>query len=171
MGDLVDDGTFDVFIYYGHRDVAWVHVFAENLHRLGLDVSLDKSELAPATWSSMSQRGLLGSRSGVLVVSPASVTRPWAQQEYAVMAERAVAGRQRLIPVLLSGVAIPPFAATRLWVDFRGVDGPAYDRRVRELAAALRGERARNPSRGGELVGPPGSGFRPEGRRGGHPAD
>jgi tetratricopeptide (TPR) repeat protein len=163
---LVRDETFDVFISYGHHDAAWVHTFAENLRRVGLEVFLDKWEIAPGdVVVHQLERGLLNSRNGILVVGPASVARPWVQQEYAVMVDRAVAGKQRLIPVLLGEVEVPPFAATRLWVDFRGLDGPEYERRLRQLAAALRGERPERPPRDGELLGPPGSGFRPEGPR------
>lgn len=36
---------------------------------------------------------------------------------------------------------MPPLLAARLYVDFRGVDGPLYDERVRELVRALRGEK------------------------------
>jgi len=162
----VGDETFDVFISYGHQDHAWVHTLAENLHRAGLDVFLDAWEVVPGdVVVHQLERGLLSARNGILVVSPASVGRPWVQQEYAVMVERAVAGEQRLIPVLLGDVEVPPFAAARLWVDFRGADGPEYQRRVDRLVAALRGERPQRPARGGELKAPPGSGFRSEGAR------
>jgi tetratricopeptide (TPR) repeat protein len=160
------DETFDVFVSYGHHDADWVHTLAENLHRLGLDVFLDAWEIAPGdVVVHRLERGLLAARNGVLVVSSASVSRPWVQQEYAVMVDRAVAGKQRLIPVLLGDVEVPPFAATRRWVDFRGVDGPEYQRRVRELVAALQGERPQRPGRERDLLPPPGSGFRPEGAR------
>jgi TIR domain len=138
----VGDETVEVFISYDHQDQAWVRALAENLHRAGLDVFLDAWEIAPGdVVVHQLERGLHNSRNGVLVVSPASVARPWVQQAYAVMVDRAVAGKQRLIPVLLGDVEVPPFAATRLWVDFRGMDGPEYERRVRQLVAALRGER------------------------------
>jgi tetratricopeptide (TPR) repeat protein len=161
----VGDENFDVFISYGHQDTAWVHTLAENLHRAGLDVFLDKWEITPGDVVVHElERGLLGSRNGILVVSPASMARPWVQQEYAVMVGRAVEGTQRLIPVLLGDVEVPPFAATRLWVDFRGVHGPEYERRVRQLVATLRGERPTRPARDGGLSWPS-SEFRPEGAR------
>lgn len=40
----------------------------------------------------------LASRSGILVVSAVSLSRPWVQEEYAAMLVRTLAGRQRLIP-------------------------------------------------------------------------
>jgi len=165
-GSVVDDEQFDAFISYGHQDQAWVHTLAENLQRAGLRVFLDAWEILPGdVVVHQLERGLLSSRNGVLVVSPASVTRPWVQQEYAVMVERAVQGSQRLIPVLLGDVEVPPFAATRLWVDFRGADGPEYQRRVRQLAVALRSERPQRPAGDRELIAPPGSRIRPEGAR------
>jgi hypothetical protein len=142
------DETFDVFISYGHDDAAWVHGLAGDLHQAGLDVFLDEWEIAPGdVVVHQLERGLLNSRNGVLVVSPASVSRPWVQQEYAVMVDRAVGNKQRLIPVLLGDAEVPPFAATRLWVDFRRVEGPEYERRVQRLVAALRGERPQRPPR------------------------
>jgi TIR domain len=161
---VVGDETFDVFISYGHQDQAWVHTLAENLHRAGLAVFLDAWEIIPGdVVVHQLERGLMASRNGVLVVSPASVARPWVQQEYAVMVGRAVESTQRLIPVLLGDVEVPPFAATRLWVDFRGADGPEYARRVRQLVAALKGERPQRPARDDGLAWPSESGFRPEG--------
>jgi hypothetical protein len=152
--------VFDVFISYGHPDADWVHNLAGNLHRAALDVFLDEWEIAPGeVVVHQLERGLLSSRNGVLVISRASVSRPWVQEEYAVMVSRAVEGKQRLIPVLLGDVEVPPFAASRLWVDFRGADGPEYRRRVGQLVAALRGERPQRPPRDGQLVAPLDQGF------------
>jgi TIR domain/CHAT domain len=157
---------FDAFICYSHEDAAWVHALAENLHHAGLDIFLDKWEIGPGdVVVHQLEEGLLHSGNGILVVSPTAVTRPWVRQEYAVMVSRAVEGSQRLIPVLLGDVELPPFAATRAWVDFRGVDGPEYEDRVRELVAAVRGERPERPPRDGQLVPSPGTGVRPEGAR------
>lgn len=147
-GAVMSDETFDVFISYGHADASWVHRLAGKLHQVGLDVFLDEWEIGEGdVVVHQLERGLLNSRNGVLVVSPASVQGPWVQQEYAVMVDRAVANKQRLIPVLLGDAEVPPFAAIRLWVDFRGVDGSEYERRVQRLAAALRGERPQRPPR------------------------
>jgi hypothetical protein len=55
--------------------------------------------------------GIRGSASGVLVVSPHALSRPWVAEEYAVMLTRAVAGRQRLVPVLLADAELPPSPA------------------------------------------------------------
>jgi hypothetical protein len=115
------DSTFEVFISYGHDDAAWVRTLAENLERGGVRTFFDEWEVGPGdVLVHRLEDGLRNSRNGIVVVSPASVQRPWVQEEYATMVRRAVAGIQRLIPVLLGEVELPEFAANRIWVDFRG---------------------------------------------------
>jgi tetratricopeptide (TPR) repeat protein len=157
---------FDVFISYGHQDQAWVRTLAENLYRAGLEVFYDEWEIGPGdVLVHRLDQGIRTSRTGILVVSPASLSRPWVAEEYAAMLTRTVAGQQRLIPVLLGEAELPPFLAARVWVDFRHADGPEYGRRVSQLVAALRGERLPRPSRDGLRAPPPRSSFRPEGTR------
>jgi tetratricopeptide (TPR) repeat protein len=157
---------FDVFISYGHQDQAWVRTLAENLYRAGQEVFYDEWEIDPGdVLVHRLDEGIRTSRNGILVVSPASLSRPWVAEEYAAMLTRTVAGQQRLIPVLLGEAELPPFLAARVWVDFRHADGPEYDRRVSQLVAALRGERPPRPGHDELRAPPPGSGFRPEGTR------
>jgi tetratricopeptide (TPR) repeat protein len=157
---------FDVFISYGHQDQTWVRILAENLYRAGLEVFYDEWEIGPGdVLVHRLDEGIRTSRNGILIVSPASLSRPWVAEEYAAMLTRTVAGQQRLIPVLLGEAELPPFLAARVWVDFRHADGPEYDRRVSQLVAALRGERPPRPVRDEPRAPPPGSGFRPEGTR------
>jgi tetratricopeptide (TPR) repeat protein len=160
------DSTFEVFISYGHDDAAWVRTLAENLERRGIRTFFDEWEIrAGDVLVHKLEEGLRSSRTGIVVVSPASVARPWVQEEYAAMVTAAVAGRQRLIPVLLGEAELPPFAASRLWVDFRQVDGTEYQRRFDELVAALKDELPVRPEPDGRLVLPEGTGTRPEGAR------
>ena len=149
------------------RDAAWVHVLAGNLERLGVRVFLDAWELVAGDLIAVRlQDGLAAAGAVVFVVSPESVGRGWVNEEFAAAVAAAAAGRQRLIPVLLGEVALPPLVAARLYVDFRQVDDPAvYEARVRELAAAVRGEPAASrPAPGGGIVPPPGV-YRAEGPR------
>src|SRR5262249_58285393 len=67
------------------------------------------------------------------------------------------AGSQRLIPVLAGeAVALPPMVASRFYIDFRHASTPgAYEAKVRELAAAIRGQPGQaRPGPGGALVSP-----------------
>jgi len=92
----------------------------------------------------------------VLVASASALERPWVQEEYAAMLTRAVAGNQRLIPLLIEDVELTPFLASRVWVDFRGADGPGYDKKLQELLQALKGPPG-PPPRTGQLKRPPGT--------------
>ncbi len=162
----MSDEIRDVFISYAHADVVWVRALAENLYQAGLEVFYDEWDIAPGdVLVHKLDEGILKSRNGVLIASHASMSRPYVQEEYAAMMTRAIAGEQRLIPVLLEDVEMPPLLASRVWVDFRNIGGPDYEGRVRELVRALKGERQRPPRRTGELSLPPGSGFRAVGAR------
>jgi hypothetical protein len=148
--------SFDVFVSYSRHDADWVRVLAENLYRTGFEVFFDEWEIRSGdVLVHRLEDGIHVATNGVLVVSPASVARPWVLEEYAAMLTRAVAGEQRLIPVLLESAELPPFLASRVWVDFRGAVGPQYEQRFAELVRALRGERGRRPPRDGRVVLPP----------------
>ncbi|WP_250287599.1 toll/interleukin-1 receptor domain-containing protein [Frankia sp. CiP1_Cm_nod2] len=118
-------GGFDVFVSYGHADQEWVRVLAENLERAGLHVFYDEWEISASdVLVHRLDEGIRTSANGILVVSPDALARPWVAEEYAAMLTRAVAGRQRLIPVLLRDAELPPFLAARVYVDFRQAHPP-----------------------------------------------
>jgi hypothetical protein len=158
---------FDVFVSYGHGDQAWVRVLAENLERAGLKVFYDEWEIAAGdVLVHRLDAGIRTSANGILVVSPQALSRPWVAEEYAAMLTRAVAGAQRLIPVLLKDADLPPFLASRVYVDFRETHDPAtYTAKVGALVAALRGERPPRPVADGAVRPPPGQVYRAEGPR------
>ncbi|WP_239376386.1 tetratricopeptide repeat protein [Frankia sp. Cj5] len=158
---------FDVFVSYGHADQPWVRVLAENLERAGLRVFYDEWEIGPGdVLAHRLDAGIRTSTSGILVVSPHALSRPWVKEEYAAMLSRVVAGRQRLIPVLLKNADLPPFLTSRVWVDFSQVaDEDGYWARVGELVAELRGRRRTRPTADGSLQPPPGLVTRPESPR------
>ncbi|MBA2695818.1 MAG: TIR domain-containing protein, partial [Actinobacteria bacterium] len=156
---------WDVFVSYASEDGDWVQVLAENLHRSGLEVFLDRWEVVGGDrLSQRLQDGLSRASVVVLVVSPAAVGKPWWQEEFAAAMVQVVGGGQRLVPVLLGEVVLPPFVASRLYFDFRSLDSPAqYRSRFEQLVAAVRGEPGdRRPPREGGVVVPPGV-YRPEG--------
>ena len=140
----------DVFISYGHADADWVRALAENLYQSGLELFFDEWDIAPGdVLVHRIDAAILASRSGILVVSPTALTRPYVQAEYAALMGRAIERGQRLIPVLLKDAEMPPLLASRIWVDFRNADGPDYLARVGELVRALKGGRGGPPPRTG----------------------
>jgi hypothetical protein len=158
---------WDVFVSYAHEDGAWVRVLAENLHRAGRDVFFDQWDvIGGSRLSQRLQQGLASSEAVVLVVSRAAVGRPWWEEEFAAAMAGVVAGVQRLVPVLLDDVPLPPFVAGRVWVDFRHLDAPGqYQARFAELLRAVQGlPPGDRPQRDGQIVVPP-SEYRAEGPR------
>jgi hypothetical protein len=157
------EGGWDVFVSYGHEDAAWVRVLAGNLHRAGFDVFLDEWELVGGDRvTGRLEEAIRSSVNGILVVSPHALSRPWVREEYEALLHQAVQdpGR-RLIPVLYADAELPPFLATRLWVDFRGAatTGPEYQARLGELVRYLRGRPAADrPARDGTVQWPRGAG-------------
>lgn len=147
--------SWDVFVSYAHEDQEWVQLLVENLHELGLEVFYDGWEVDYGdTVSLRLSDGLRRSRNGVLVVSPTALSRPWVLEEYASLLEGAVQRGQRLIPVLYRDAEMPAMLSTRRWVDLRDKRGEPYLAAVRELAAALKGERPQRPKRGQGLRAP-----------------
>jgi hypothetical protein len=105
----MSDEIRDVFISYAHADADWVRTLAENLDNSGLQVFYDEWDIvAGDVLIHKLDEGILKSRNGVLIVSPTSLSRPYVQEEYAAMMTRAIAGKQRLIPVLLKDAEIHP---------------------------------------------------------------
>src|SRR6185437_11897109 len=157
------EGGWDVFVSYGHEDAGWVRVLAGNLHRAGFDVFLDEWELVGGDrFAGRLEEAIRNSASGVLVVSPHALSRPWVQEEYEALLRQAVEqpGR-RLIPVLYADAELPVFLGNRLWVDFRGMatTGPQYEARLGELVRYLQGRPAADrPARDGMVQWPAGAG-------------
>ena len=156
------EGGWDVFVSYGHEDAGWVRVLAGNLHQANFDVFLDEWELVGGDRvTGRLEEGIRGSASGILVVSPHSLSRPWVREEYEALLRQAVEqpGR-RLIPVLYADADLPVFLGNRLWVDFRGAatTGPQYEARLGELVRYLQGlPAADRPARDGTVQLPTGA--------------
>ncbi|MER5506151.1 tetratricopeptide repeat protein [Streptomyces sp. NPDC002766] len=163
---MADAGRFDAFVSYAQKDAAWATPLAQNLHRLGLDVWLDQWEMTGGQRvASRLQDGLEKADVVVTVVSQHWVRSGWCGEEFAAAVTGAVERGQRLIPVLMDEVELPPFIAARLYVDFRHVASPdQYENLVRQLERAVRGQApAQRRKRGEVLVVPDAVAYRPDG--------
>lgn len=133
----------DVFISYAAEDRAWTGELAAGLRRNGVRVFFDECSLLPGdVIVHQLEAAIRRSTHGIQVLSPVAVHKPWVLQEYAALLDASTQRGLRLIPVLHSDVDIGalPFAATRLWVDFRDVTGAAFHDKVYELARVILGE-------------------------------
>ncbi|WP_407565983.1 TIR domain-containing protein [Streptomyces sp. 184] len=133
----------DVFISYAAEDRAWAGELAAGLRRNGVQVFFDECSLLPGdVVVHQLEAAIRRSTHGIQVLSPVAVHKPWVLQEYAALLSASARRGLRLIPVLHSDVDIGalPFAATRLWVDFREVTGQAFHDKVSELARVILGD-------------------------------
>jgi hypothetical protein len=144
----------DVFVSYAREDADWARALAGRLAGHGLEVFFDQWSVQPGdVVVHRLEQALRESASGIAVVSPAWVVLPRALEEYAALIQSAADRGLRFIPVLLGDVDLPPFAANRVWRDFRNVHGRAYEDKVSELAAVISGQ---VPGEDDELAAVPG---------------
>jgi len=155
-----------VFVSYAHKDGVWAMTLAENLHRLGLDVWLDRWEMTDGGLvASQLQEGLSNADAVVAVVSPYWIESGWCGEEFAAAMTGAVEQGKRLIPVVVGEADLPPFIASRLYVDFReAASSGQYLDLVRQLEQAVRRKpSAQRPGRGEPLVVPDSVTYGPDG--------
>lgn len=131
--------TYDAFVASAPEDGRWTRQLAARLKALNLDVFLDEMHIAPGeVVIHRVEDVLLSSATAILVCSRASLRNAQVRDEYAAMVTRAGDGLQRLIPVVLHDVVIPPLVASRGVIDFRDAEsGPLYEAKVVELAIAI----------------------------------
>lgn len=99
--DAADARTFDVFISHASEDKAdVVRPLAEALKAGGLSVWYDEFELRIGdSLRRKIDRGLAGSRFGIVVLSQAFFGRGWPEYELDGLVTRAVSGEQILLPI------------------------------------------------------------------------
>jgi hypothetical protein len=86
------------------------------------------------------QEGLARAEAVVFVVSAESVGRGGSMRSSPRRWPLRRLGGSGSSRTLVGEVALPPMVASRLYIDFRYDDGPAaYEAKLRELAAAIRG--------------------------------
>ncbi|MFE0422973.1 TIR domain-containing protein [Streptomyces sp. NPDC058953] len=130
-----------MFISYAEDDADWAGLLAHRLRNDGVRVFFDRCSLRPGDVVVHElEAAIRSSTHGIQVVGPRTMTEHWARQEYAALVHASGERGMRLIPVLCGDACIPPFAATRVWMDFRRLSGPAFDEKAAELARVLRGE-------------------------------
>src|SRR5690348_10924137 len=129
-----------VFISHTSEDGEWVNAFADGLERSGLQVFRQERDIAPGQVELRRIEEAIGTAdTGLLVLSPAALADAAATDEYAALLREATGRGLQLVPVLYGtvDVRVPPLAGTRVWADFRGLDGAGYDAKVAALARVV----------------------------------
>ena len=99
-----------VFVSHASEDKArFVLGFATRLRAAGIDAWLDRWEMLPgdSVVDRIFEEGLAEAGAVVVVLSVHSVDKPWVREELNAAFVKRVAGRTRLIPVLLDDCKVP----------------------------------------------------------------
>jgi hypothetical protein len=93
---------WDVFISHAREDKAFVSLLAQAMAQLGVKVWYDDFSLEPGSSLAASiDKGIAGSRFGLVVVSQAFVSKEWTQRELQGLVAGKVSGEVRIVPIWL----------------------------------------------------------------------
>jgi hypothetical protein len=124
---LTGEDKWNVFLSYRSVNRTWVLNLYDVLRGLGHEVFLDQVVLPGGSLLIRSLEGALAaSQSGILIWTSATQDSEWVRREYEVL-ERQASEKPgfRFVPVRLDNSRLPPFASSRIFLDFSSYpDGP-----------------------------------------------
>jgi tetratricopeptide (TPR) repeat protein len=138
-------GERDFFISYTGADVAWAEWVAQTLEDAGYTTVLQAWDFRPGDNFIQRMDQALDEADRVLaVLSPAYFASEYARDEWTAALVRARGEHDRLLPVRIQAVELPPLLANRVYVDLVELDEPAAAER---LLAGVQPGRAKPPGR------------------------
>jgi hypothetical protein len=107
-----------VFLSHASEDKArFVIPFATSLRAKGIDVWLDKWEILPgdSLVDKLFEEGLKEAQAVLIVVSAASVDKPWVRQELNTAIVNRITRQTKVIPVVLDKAEVPESLRSLVW--------------------------------------------------------
>jgi Tfp pilus assembly protein PilF len=149
----------DFFISYTGADIAWAEWIAQTLEDAGYTTVLQAWDFRPGdNFIQRMDQALADADRVVAVLSPAYFASEYTRDEWTAALVRTRGERDRLIPVRVETVELPPLLATRVYVDL--INLPVQAATERLLAAMQPGRAKRrvgfpgHRSRGGGVAFP-----------------
>jgi hypothetical protein len=127
---------YDAFLSYAADDEALAEKIARHLQDRGLRVFLAKWIDLGLVRTVEQERALDSTRTGILLFSRTTMTRPEISDDYAAILQRIHNGGRRFIPVLAEPVELPPYARIRRPLDL--TDDRHHDANLDTLTNAIR---------------------------------
>jgi len=118
---------WNVFLSYRSVNRGWVLNLYDVLTELGFKVFLDQYVLKPGdSLAQILEDGLEKSQAGILIWSTTAADSNWVRNEYDVLLNMATNDAKfRFVPIRIDRTKLPPFANTKLFLDFSEYpDGP-----------------------------------------------
>jgi hypothetical protein len=110
--------TPKVFLSHASEDKErFVLSFATALRQRGIEVWLDKWEILPgdSLVDKLFEEGLKGADAVLVVISAASVSKPWVRQELNTAIVNRITKQTKIIPVVLDGSEVPEGLKSLVW--------------------------------------------------------
>jgi hypothetical protein len=119
------------FISYTGADQAWAEWIAETLERAGHSTVLQSWDFRPGdNFIQRMNEALAGAERVVAVLSPAYFRSEYARDEWSAALVRDRGEADRLVPVRVAPVELPPLLANRIYIDLIGLQEPLAAERL-----------------------------------------
>lgn len=135
-----------VFVSHASEDKErFVLRFAEKLRAKRIDAWLDKWEMLPgdSLVEKIFDEGIKDAAAVIVVVSHASITKPWVKEELNAATVKHIERGTRLIPVVIDDCEVPEPLRTRLWEKIDDVS--SYDASFDRIVASIIGQSLKPP--------------------------
>jgi len=110
---------FDVFLSYSSADTNWVTRLKSDLEQRGIKVWFDRDQIRPGSFFAEAiGKGLVDSKTFIIVVSPDSIQSSWVRDEYHRALSFTNKGGLHIIPVIINNATPPDFLSGRQCIDF-----------------------------------------------------
>src|ERR1039458_2108072 len=127
-----------VFLSHAGEDKErFVIPFATALRERGIDVWLDKWEILPgdSLVDKIFEEGLKEAEAVIVVLSAASVNKPWVREELNAAIVRRITKRTKLIPVVIDQCEIPESLRSLVWESVPDLNN--FEPQVARIVAAI----------------------------------
>lgn len=135
-----------VFVSHASEDKErFVNRFAARLRENGVDAWLDKWEMLPgdSLVDKIFETGLKGAQAVIVVLSRASVEKPWVREELNAAVVKRINTGSKLIPVVIDDCDVPEALKSTLWQRIENFE--SYQESFDRILAAIFGTSDRPP--------------------------
>jgi len=127
-----------VFVSHASEDKErFVVKFAQRLRENGVDAWLDQWEMQPgdSLVDKIFEQGLKHAQAVIVVVSAASITKPWVREELNLSVVKRIGQGLKLIPVVIDQCEVPQALQSTIWQRIDDLEH--YDAAFKRILAAI----------------------------------
>lgn len=129
-----------VFISHASEDKdRFVNSFVKKLEQNGVDAWLDNKKMLPgdSLIDKIFEEGIKDSKAVIIVLSKASVNKPWVKEELNASFVKRVKNESKLIPVIIEDCIIPECLQSTVWIRINDIFN--YENELNRIIQAILG--------------------------------